>query len=40
MKWYAALLPAGALPTRKADLADALLRLLADPGNSGGSGSS
>ncbi len=32
LKWYAALLPVGKLPTRKADLADALLGLLADPG--------
>jgi len=32
LKWYATVLPGGNVPTRKADLVDALLRLLGDPG--------
>lgn len=32
LKWYAAALPGGTMPTRKADLVDALLRPLGDPG--------
>lgn len=33
LKWYAAVLPGGKGPTRKADLVDALLRFLGDPGH-------